>query len=46
MVVEGEYFGGLSAGSAVDILQKIAAGKRPPEGASKAADHKKKGRGI
>ena len=30
MVVDGEYFGGLSAGSALDILQKIAAGKRVP----------------
>ena len=28
MVVDGEYFGGLSAGSAVDILQKVAAGKQ------------------
>ena len=27
MVVDGEYFGGLTATSAVDILQKIAAGK-------------------
>lgn len=28
MVVDGEYFGDLSAGSALDILQKIATGKR------------------
>jgi NADH:ubiquinone oxidoreductase subunit E len=28
MVVDGEYFGGLSAGAAVDLLKKVAAGKQ------------------
>ncbi len=36
MVVDGEYFGGLSASSAVDILQKIASSKKPSEAVAKA----------
>ncbi|MFI5358400.1 MAG: NADH-quinone oxidoreductase subunit NuoE, partial [Opitutales bacterium] len=41
MVVDGEYFGGLSAGSAVDLLQKIAAGKRVIVAADKPAESTK-----
>jgi NADH:ubiquinone oxidoreductase subunit E len=32
MVVDGEYFGGVTPTSAVNILQRIAAGKRPSAG--------------
>jgi NADH:ubiquinone oxidoreductase subunit E len=41
MVVDGEYFGGLTATSAVDILQKIAAGKKATAAKAKQADGKK-----
>jgi NADH-quinone oxidoreductase subunit E len=46
MVVDGEYFGEVTPSSAVDILQKIAAGKTTSEDASKVADRKKKDREI
>jgi NADH-quinone oxidoreductase subunit E len=45
MVVDGKYFGELSATSALDILHKIAAGKNPSEGAV-AADDGKNSRGA
>jgi NADH:ubiquinone oxidoreductase subunit E len=39
MVVDGEYFGGLSAGSAVDILKKVAAGKQIAAAGAKVAQN-------
>ena len=46
MAVDGEYFGDLSAGSALDILQRIAAGKKPSNNAAKAGGDTKNGHGI
>jgi NADH-quinone oxidoreductase subunit E len=42
MVVDGEYFGGLSATSALDILRKIAAGKPVTAAGGKRANGEKK----
>jgi NADH-quinone oxidoreductase subunit E len=53
MVVDGEYYGGVTATSAVNILHRIAAGKRPAEDAGEpsedavnAGDLSSDGRGV
>ncbi len=50
MVVDGEYYGGLTTDSAVGLLEKIAAGDKPAGEAvvdkSKAAAEKEKKRGV
>jgi NADH-quinone oxidoreductase subunit E len=35
MVVDGEYHGGLTVDSAVELLHRVAAGDSPPEGAAR-----------
>jgi len=45
MVVDGEYYGGLTVDSAMELLHKIAAGAPASEMAAKAEKPKKKGRG-
>ena len=45
MVVDGEYHGGLSVDSAVELLHKITAGDKPPEAADEPGEGKKKVRG-
>ena len=42
MVVDGEYHGGLSANSAVELLHKIAVGDEPPEVDAGTGNGKKK----
>jgi len=44
MVVDGEYFGGVSPASAVDILRKVAAGRQPAECAADAGNRQEEGR--
>jgi NADH-quinone oxidoreductase subunit E len=44
MVVDGEYHGGLTVDSAVELLQKIAEGDKPPETKPEAGKRKKTGR--
>ena len=44
MVVDGEYHGGLTVDSAVELLHKTAQGDKPPETAPQAGQSKKKGR--
>jgi NADH:ubiquinone oxidoreductase subunit E len=45
MVVDGEYYGGLAVDSAVELLEKIAAGKPAAAGAAEAPKTGKTGRG-
>jgi NADH-quinone oxidoreductase subunit E len=45
VVVDGEYHGGLTVDSAVELLHKIAAGDVTPDAEAKAAKPKKAGRG-
>jgi NADH-quinone oxidoreductase subunit E len=42
MVVDGQYFGGLSVDGAVELLHKTAEGSQPVSAAAKAAPRKKK----
>jgi len=45
MVVDGEYYGGLTVDSAMELLHKIAAADVSPKPAEKPAKRKKKDRG-
>lgn len=45
MVIDGEYHGGLTADSAVDLLHKIAQGDKPPKAKKKRGKGKAKGSG-
>jgi NADH-quinone oxidoreductase subunit E len=44
MVVDGQYHGGLAVDSAMELLQKIAAGQPPPQAAAEAGPSPKKSR--